>query len=44
MICVESLQQLLELFARNKRDGWDVWGNEIKSDIKLEFVNQNKEE
>jgi len=26
----------LELFARNKRQGWDVWGNEVESDIKLE--------
>ena len=26
----------LELFARNKRDGWDVWGNEVDSDITLE--------
>lgn len=25
----------IELFARNKRDGWDVWGNEVKSDISL---------
>lgn len=25
----------LELFARNKRDGWDVWGNEVESDIEL---------
>ena len=24
----------LELFAREKRDGWKVWGNEIESDIK----------
>lgn len=23
----------LELFARNKREGWDVWGNEVDSDI-----------
>jgi N6-adenosine-specific RNA methylase IME4 len=23
----------LELFARNKRTGWDAWGNEIDSDI-----------
>jgi N6-adenosine-specific RNA methylase IME4 len=23
----------VELFARNKTEGWDVWGNEIKSDI-----------
>ena len=25
----------LELFARHKRPGWDVWGNEIQSDIEL---------
>lgn len=25
----------VELFARNKTDGWDVWGNEVDSDIKL---------
>ena len=25
----------LEMFARNKRDGWDVWGNEVESDIDL---------
>ena len=25
----------VELFAREKADGWDSWGNEIKSDIKL---------
>ena len=25
----------LELFARNKRDGWDCWGNEVESDIEL---------
>lgn len=25
----------LELFARHKREGWDVWGNEVESDIKL---------
>jgi N6-adenosine-specific RNA methylase IME4 len=25
----------LELFARQKSDGWDVWGNEIKNDIIL---------
>ena len=23
----------IELFARNKTDGWDVWGNEVVSDI-----------
>lgn len=25
----------IELFARDKFDGWDSWGNEIESDIKL---------
>ncbi len=25
----------IELFARQKTKGWDVWGNEVKSDIKL---------
>jgi len=35
---IESLyprQKKVELFARNKRDGWDVWGNEVESDIEL---------
>ena len=25
----------LELFARKKRTGWSVWGNEVESDIEL---------
>jgi len=25
----------IELFARNKTPGWDVWGNEVESDITL---------
>lgn len=25
----------IELFARSKADGWDVWGNEVESDISL---------
>ena len=25
----------LELFAREKTEGWDVWGNEVESDIEL---------
>lgn len=25
----------LELFARRKRPGWDAWGNEVQSNIKL---------
>jgi len=26
----------IELFAREKTEGWDVWGNEVKSDVKLD--------
>ena len=25
----------IELFSRHTTEGWDVWGNEVKSDIKL---------
>ena len=25
----------IELFARQKTEGWDVWGNEVESDIDL---------
>lgn len=25
----------VELFARTKTDGWDVWGNEVESDIQI---------
>jgi len=25
----------LEMYARNKRNGWDVWGNEVESDVDL---------
>lgn len=25
----------IELFARDKKEGWDIWGNEVKSDITL---------
>ena len=25
----------IELFARQKVNGWDVWGNEIESDINM---------
>ena len=25
----------IELFARHKTEGWDVWGNEVDSDISL---------
>ena len=29
------IQKKIELFARQKFTGWDVWGNEIQSDIEL---------
>ncbi len=32
------LHDKIELFARNKTEGWDVWGNEVDCDIKLEVV------
>lgn len=28
----------IELFARQKTEGWDVWGNEVESDIDLNEV------
>lgn len=29
-------QNKIELFARQKTEGWDVWGNEVESDINLD--------
>lgn len=26
----------VELFARQKREGWDVWGNELQNDLELQ--------
>lgn len=31
----------IELFARQKTEGWDVWGNEVESDISLGIVKRN---
>lgn len=28
----------IELFARKKTEGWDVWGNEVESDIKFNEI------
>jgi len=28
-------ERKIELFAREKTEGWDVWGNEVNSDIKI---------
>lgn len=30
----------LEMFARTKNKGWDVWGNEVKSRIKIKLANK----
>ena len=30
----------IELFARIKTEGWDVWGDEVESDINIEQYNQ----
>lgn len=29
----------IELFSRNKTDGWDIWGNEIHNDIEMSDYN-----
>ena len=29
-------QTKIELFARQRHDGWDAWGNEVQSDVNLE--------
>jgi len=28
-------EKRIDIFARKKREGWDVWGNEVESDINL---------
>lgn len=28
----------LEMFARRKRLGWDVWGNEVESDVQIDWA------
>jgi N6-adenosine-specific RNA methylase IME4 len=33
----------LELFARKPRQGWDVWGNEVESDIDLAALNKEND-
>ncbi len=41
---IESIsdEKRIELFARNKREGWDSWGNEVESDI--EFAQAHESE
>ena len=36
LIEASNLNPKIELFARQKRQGWDVWGNEVESDIQLD--------
>jgi len=43
MIEKVSYPPYLELFARKKRVGWDSFGNEIQSDIKLDIGETNEE-
>ena len=31
----------IELFARVKADGWDIWGNELDNDVELETSANN---
>ena len=31
----------IELFARQKREGWDIWGNELQNDVELETSANN---
>jgi len=33
-------QNKIELFARQKTEGWDVWGNEVESDIALSSLDK----
>jgi len=35
LIEMTGLNPKIELFARKKRLGWDVWGNEVESNIEL---------
>lgn len=31
----------LEMFAREKREGWDIWGNELHNDVELKPICSN---
>ena len=30
----------IELFARQKTESWDIWGNEVKNDVEIEVKNE----
>jgi N6-adenosine-specific RNA methylase IME4 len=34
----------IELFARERHDGWHVWGNEVQSDVTLELAHWRRAE
>lgn len=38
IIEMTGLVPRIELFAREAAEGWDVWGNEVESDIELEVT------
>ena len=40
--CLYPLERRIELFAREKTLGWDVWGNEVESDIILALRKEPK--
>jgi len=33
----------IELFARQKTEGWDVWGNEVESDIEFDIIGESND-
>ena len=35
-------QKKIELFARQKMEGWDVWGNEVESTVELTWGGQKR--
>ncbi len=35
------IQNKIEMFAREKNAGWDVWGNEFDNDVELHETNRN---
>lgn len=39
IIELTALTPRIELFARQKSEGWDVWGDEVKNDIELGRIN-----
>jgi N6-adenosine-specific RNA methylase IME4 len=38
--CMFPNSKKIELFSRNKRIGWDSWGNEVNNDIDFTFIQE----